>query len=152
MEDCHTSHHVPCFVGGGFVLFILANIGIGFLPCAGWMRYSVSAFAIMGYAGIRYKKQIGKAVFVMLAFYNLHCLGYLMASSIYEKAMSIMMKSIDFLQDSYLQKVNQCMAVGVFCLTFSYSALLATMMLILYRLINAGVAGMEVQGGFDARA
>ena len=30
-------------------------------------------------------------------FYNLHCLGYLMASSIYEKAMSIMMKSIDFL-------------------------------------------------------
>lgn len=118
------------------VLFILANIGIGFLPWARWVRYGVSALAIMGYAGIRYKKQIGKAVFVMLAFYNLHCLGYLMASSIYEKAMSIMMKSIDFLQDSYLQKVNQCMAVGVFCLTFSYSVLLATMTLILYRLMK----------------
>ncbi len=86
-------------------LFILANIGIGFLPCTAWVRYGVSAFAIMGYAGICYKKQIGKAVFVMLAFYNIHCLGYLMASSIYEKVMSVMMKSIDFLQDSYLQEV-----------------------------------------------
>ena len=47
------------------VLFILANIGIGFLPCAAWVRYGVSAFVIMGYAGICYKKQIGKAVFVM---------------------------------------------------------------------------------------
>ena len=118
------------------VLFILANIGIGFLPCTAWVRYGVSAFAIMGYTGICYKKQIGKAVFVMLAFYNLHCLGYLMASSIYEKVMSVMMKSIDFLQDSYLQEVNQCMAVGVFCLTFSYSVLLATMTLILYRLMK----------------
>ena len=122
--------------GVAAVLFILANIGIGFLPCTAWVRYGVSALAIMGYGGIRYKKQIGKAVFVMLAFYNLHCLGYLMASSIYEKVMSVMMKSIDFLQDSYLQKVNQCMAVGVFCLTFSYSVLLATMTLILYRLMK----------------
>ena len=100
------------------------------------MRYGVSTFAIMGYAGIRYKKQIGKAVFVLLAFYNLHCLGYLIASSIYEKAMSIMMKSIDFLQDSFLQKMNQCMAVGVFCLTFSYSVLLAIMTFILYRMMK----------------
>ncbi|MEY8327456.1 GHKL domain-containing protein [Lachnospiraceae bacterium 54-11] len=118
------------------VLFILANIGIGFLPCAGWVRYGVSAFAIMGYAGICYKKQIEKAVFVMLAFYNLHCLGYSMASSIYEKVMSAMMKSIDFMRDSYLQEVNQCMAVGMFCLTFSYSVLFVAMTLILYRLMK----------------
>ena len=45
------------------LLFILANIGIGFLPCAAWVRYGVSALAIMGYGGIRYKRQIGKAVF-----------------------------------------------------------------------------------------
>ena len=118
------------------VLFILANIGIGFLPCAAWVRYGVSAFAIMGFTGICYKKQIGKAVFVMLAFYNIHCLGYLMASSIYEKVMSVKMKSIDFLQDSYLQEVNQCMAVGMFCLTFSYSVLFVAMTLILYRLMK----------------
>ena len=118
------------------VMFILANIGIGFLPCAGWVRYGVSAFAIMGYAGICYKKQIEKAVFVMLAFYNLHCLGCSMASSIYEKVMSAMMKSIDFLRDSYLQEVNQCMAVGMFCLTFSYSVLFVAMTLILYRLMK----------------
>lgn len=118
------------------VLFILANIGIGFLPCTAWVRYGVSAFAIMGYAGICYKKQIGKAVFVMLAFYNLHCLCYLMASSIYEKVMSVMMKSIDFLQDSYLQEVNCCMAVGMICLTFSYFVLFVAMTLILYRLMK----------------
>ena len=118
------------------VLFILANIGTGFLPCTAWVRYGVSALAIMGYGGIRYKKQIGKAVFVMLAFYNLHCLSYLMASSIYEKVMSVMMKSIDFLRDSYLQEVNQCMAAGMFCLTFSYSVLFVAMTLILYRLMK----------------
>ncbi len=118
------------------VLFILDNIGIGFLPCAGWVRYGVSAFVIMVYAGICYKKQIGKAIFVILAFYNLHCLGYLMASSIYEKVMSAMMKSIDFLRDSYLQEVNQCMTVGMFCLTFSYSVLFVAMTLILYRLMK----------------
>ena len=87
------------------VLFILANIGIGFLPCAAWVRYGVSAFAIMGFTGICYKKQIGKAVFVMLAFYNLHCLGYLMASSIYRKIVDEMLKSLDMMQDSYLQEM-----------------------------------------------
>ena len=96
------------------VLFILANIGIGSLPCARWVRYGVYAFAIMGYARICYKKQIGKAVFVMFAFYNLHCLGYLMASSIYEKAMCIMMKSIDFLQISGMAGKFPCLIWGLY--------------------------------------
>ncbi|GFH94407.1 hypothetical protein IMSAGC003_00939 [Lachnospiraceae bacterium] len=90
----------------------------------------------MGYAGIRYKKQIRKAVFVMLAFYNLHCLGYLMASSIYRKIVDEMLKSLDMMQDSYLQEMYRCMAVGMFCLVFSFSILLVTMMLILYRLMR----------------
>ena len=118
------------------VLFILANIGIGFLPCAGWVRYGISAFVIMGYAGICYKKQIGKAVFVMLAFYNLHCLGYLMASSIYRKIVDEMLKSLDMMQDSYLQEMYRCMAIGMFCLVFSYSALLVAMTIILCRSIK----------------
>jgi len=118
------------------VLFILVNIGIGFLPCTAWVRYGVSALAIMGYAGICYKKQIGKAVFVMLAFYNLHCLSYLMASSIYEKIINVMMKSLDMMQGSYQQEMNRCIAVGLFCLVFSYSVLLAAMTLILRRIIK----------------
>ena len=117
-------------------LFILANIGIGFLPCAGWVRYGVSAFVIMVYAGICYKKQIGKAVFVMLAFYNLHCLSFLIANSIYMKIMSVMMKRIDFLQNSYQQEVDCCMAVGMFCLIFAYSVLFVAMALILYRFMK----------------
>ena len=118
------------------VLFILANIGIGFLPCAAWVRYGVSAFAIMGFTGICYKKQIGKAVFVMLAFYNLHCLGYLMASSIYRKIVDEMLKSLDMMQDSYLQEMYHCMTVGMFCLVFAYSVLFVAMVLILYRLMK----------------
>ena len=118
------------------LLFILANIGIGFLPCTVWVRYGVSAFAIMGYAGICYKKQIGKAVFVMLAFYNLHCLSFLIANSIYMKIMSVMMKRIDFLQNSYQQEVDCCMAVGMFCLIFAYSVLFVAMALILYRFMK----------------
>ena len=118
------------------VLFILANIGIGFLPCAGWVRYGVSAFAIMGDVGIRYKKQIGKAVFVMLAFYNLHCLSFLIANSIYMKIMSVMMKSIDFLQYCYQQEVNRCMAVGMSCLVIFYFVLFFAMTLILYRVMK----------------
>ena len=151
MEDCRTSHHVPCFVGGGFqgekikkgwhcgsavYPCQFANIGIGFLPCAGWVRYGVSAFVIMGYAGICYKKQIRKAVFVMLAFYNIHCLGYLMASSIYRKIVDEMLKSLDMMQDSYLQEMYHCMAVGMLCLVFSYSALLMAMTIILCRSIK----------------
>ncbi len=118
------------------VLFILANIGIGFLSCAGWVRYCVSALAVMGYAGICYKKQIGKAVFVMLAFYNLHCLSFLIANSIYMKIMSVMMKRIDFLQNSYQQEVDCCMAVGMLCLIFAYSVLFVAMALILYRFMK----------------
>ena len=117
-------------------LFILANIGIGFLPCAGWVRYGVSAFVIMVYAGTCYKKQIGKAIFVILAFYNLHCLSFLIANSIYMKIMSVMMKRIDFLQNSYQQEVDCCMAVGMFCLIFAYSVLFVAMALILYRFMK----------------
>ncbi len=107
------------------LLFILANIGIGFLPCTDWVRYGVSALAILGYAGIRYKKQIGKAVFAMLTFYNFHSLSYLMASSIYEKIINVMMKSLDMMKDNYLQEMYHCMTVGMFCLVFTYSVLLS---------------------------
>lgn len=118
------------------VLFILVNVGIGFLPCTAWVRYAVSAFAVLGYGGIRYKKQIGKAVFVMLAFYNLHCLSFLIANSIYQKIINVMMKNLDIMQDSYQQEINRCMVVGMSCLVFTYSVLFVAMMLILYRFMK----------------
>ena len=124
-------------IGGiAAVLFILANIGIGFLPCTAWIRYGVSALAIMGYGGIRYKKQIGKAVFVILAFYNLHCLSFLIANSIYMKITGVMMKSIDFSLNSYQQEMYCYMVVGMSCLVFAYSVLFVAMALILYRLMK----------------
>ncbi len=118
------------------LLFILANIGIGFLPCTAWVRYGVSAFVIMGYAGICYKKQIGKAVFVMLAFYNLHCLSFLIANSIYMKITGVMMKSLDAMQESYMQQVYQCLSVGMAVSVFFYTALYVAMAVIFHSLIK----------------
>jgi signal transduction histidine kinase len=118
------------------VLFILVNVGIGLLPCAAWLRYVVSAFAVLGYAGICHKKQIGKAVFVMLAFYNLHCLSYLMASSIYEKIINVMMRSLNIMEDNYQQEMNHYTAVGIFWLVFCYSVLLMAMSIILRKIIK----------------
>ena len=112
------------------VLFILANIGIGFLPCTDCVRYGGSAFAIMGYAGICYKKQIGKAVFVMLAFYNLHCLSFLIANSIYMKITGVMMKSLDAMQESYLQQVYQCQSIGMAVFVSFYTVLFVAMTVI----------------------
>lgn len=122
--------------GVAAVLFILANIGIGFLPCTDWVRYGVSAFAIMGYGGIRYKKQIGKAVFVMLAFYNLHCLSFLISNSIYMRLTDVMMKSLDAMQESYMQQVYQCLSVGMAVSVFFYTALYVAMAVIFHRLIK----------------
>ena len=105
------------------VLFILVNAGIGLLPCAFWVRYVVLVLGISGYAGICYKKQIGKAVFVMLAFYNLHNLSFLIANSIYMKITSVMMKSLDALQESYQQQVYHCTTVGLTASVLFYTAL-----------------------------
>ena len=118
------------------LLFILANIGIGFLPCTAWVRYGVSALAIMGYGGIRYKRQIGKAVFVILAFYNLHCLSFLIANSIYMKITGVMMKSLDAMQESYMQQVYQCLSVGMAVSVLFYTALYVAMAVIFHSLIK----------------
>ena len=125
-------------------LFVLVNAGIGFLPCAAWVRYAVSAIAVLGYGGIRHRKQIGKAIFVILAFYNLHCLSYLMASSIYEKIINVMMKSLDIMRDNYRQEMNYYTVVGIFWLVFFYSVLLMAMSIILCRIIK-GVVEMAWQ-------
>ena len=79
-------------------LFLFINVGIWLLPCASWVRYAVSAAIATGYSGIFHKKQIGKAFFTMLAFYNFHCLSFLIANSIYMKMTNVWMKSVDGLQ------------------------------------------------------
>ena len=119
------------------VLFILANIGIGLLPCVAWVRYVVSAFAVMGYVWINYKKQIGKAAFVMLAFYNLYCLSFLIANSVYMKVTNITMKNLDvFAQDGYWQQVYHCLSVGMAASVFFYTVLFVAMTVIFHRLIK----------------
>ena len=82
------------------------------------------------------KKQIGKAVFVMLAFYNLHCLSFLIANSIYMKITGVMMKSLDAMQESYMQQVYQCLSVGMAVSVLFYTALYVAMAVIFHSLIK----------------
>lgn len=117
-------------------LYMTANIGLGFFLSAAWLRHGVMAAAVMGYAGIYHRKQMGKAFFAVLAFYNLHSLSYLAAGSIYEKVIDVMLKRLDIMQDTYLQDMNRCMAVGMICLVCSYSVLFAVMGAILRRIIK----------------
>ena len=118
------------------VLFILVNVGMGLLLCASWVRYAVSAFAVLGYGGVCYKKQIGKAIFAILAFYNLHCLSYLIASSIYMKITSVLMGNLDAMQESYQQQVYYCITVGMLFSVIFYTGLFTVMTVVLYRLIK----------------
>ena len=125
-------------------LFILANIGLGLLPCASWVRYAVLAFAATGYSWMNYKKQIGKAIFVIMAFYNFHSLSFLIANSIYMEITSTMMKELDVLQEDYMQQMYHGMSVGLTAAIFFYTVLFVAMTIILYRLIR-GEAEMEWQ-------
>lgn len=118
------------------VLFILVNMMLGLLPFDSGVRYVVVAFAVMGYGWMKYKKQIGKAVFAMLAFYNLHSLSFLIANSIYMEVTNMMMKELDVLQESYMQQVYHCMSVGLIASFFLYTALFVAMTAILHRLIK----------------
>ena len=118
------------------IMFILANAGIGFLPCASWVRYAVSAAVIIGYGALCCKKQISKVVFAVPAFYNLHCLSYLIANSIHVETVRRFVKEIDTSQDGYAQRMYYGATVGMFLLVLFYSALLTAMVLLICRLVK----------------
>ena len=82
--------------------------------------YAVLALAILGYGAVNYKEQIGKTVFVMLAFYNLHCLSFLIANSIYMKAANMMMKDLDALSGNYQQQMYHSVSIGMALSVFLY--------------------------------
>lgn len=126
------------------VLFILVNIGLELLLSASWVRYAVLAFVVMGYGWVNYKRQIGKVVFVMLAFYNLHSLSFLTSNSIYMEVTNMMIKELDVLQESYMQQMNHCMSAGLTVSVFFYTVLFVAMTAILHRVIK-GTAVMEWQ-------
>ncbi|MDE7427926.1 MAG: ATP-binding protein, partial [Lachnospiraceae bacterium] len=125
-------------------MFILVNMGLGFLSFGSWVRYAVLAFGVMGYGWMNYIRQIGKADIGMLGLYNLHSLSFLIANSIYMEVTNMMMKELDVLQESYMQQVYRCMSVGLTATIFFYTALFAAMTAILQRLIK-GETVMEWQ-------
>lgn len=127
-------------------LFILANIGFGLLSCAAWVRYGVLALAVMGYGAVFYKKRLWKMIYAMLAFFNLHCLSFLTANSIYMKITSVMMKNLDAMQEGYQQQVYYCITVGMLFSVVFYTALFAGMTVILCRIVK----GTDIMAWQDA--
>ncbi len=109
------------------ILFSLANIGMGFWLSGLWSRYAISALLVLGYCMVCHRKQIGKAAFVLLAFYNFHCLSYLIANSVYAETIERMMRGIPVLQHDYEQQMYYSIAVGMFFMVLSYSVLFVFM-------------------------
>lgn len=117
-------------------LFVFANVGFGILPCAAWVRYGVLALAIISYVRIFDQRQTGKAVFAILAVYNLHCLSYLVANSIYVEWVKRLVLGIDFLQKDSERQMYDRAALGMLLLVVCYSVLFVVMVLIVRRLLK----------------
>ena len=76
----------------------------------------------------------------MLAFYNLHCLSFLIANSIYMNAANMMMKDLDALSGNYQQQMYHSVSIGMALSVFLYTALFVAMVVILRKLIKgAGI-------------
>ena len=69
-------------------IFAAANVRLCLCPgVPGWVRYAVSAAAVLGYCRIRYKGCLEKAVFTLLLLYNFHGMSFLVSSSLYQSLM-----------------------------------------------------------------
>ena len=125
-------------------LFVFANIGMGFLLSGLWSRYVISAFLVLGYCMARNRKWVGKAVFVLLAFYNFHCLSYLIANSVYVETIKRMMQGLDIWQQDYEQQMYGCITVGMLLLVLFYTVLFVFMGVV-YRLLIKEITMMAWQ-------
>lgn len=84
-------------------------------------RYFLSAVIVLGYCGLKYKKYLEKAVFVLLLFYNFHALCYLLANSIYMYVVDIMLDDLDVLSEKYLDQMYQIMTICQGLLLLAYT-------------------------------
>lgn len=123
------------------VLFILVNIGIGFLPCVVWVRYTVAAVIVAVYC-IVCKREIRKAVFTAFICYNFHNLSYMIANSIYVKSVDFLLDNLGTLQENYQQQVYRCLSAGTLLFHFLYALIFAVMVMVFYR-ITKGCAIMD---------
>lgn len=127
-------------------LFILLNTGIGLAPCASWVRYVISAFIVFCYCMACYRRYYRTSVFIMLAFYNLHCVSSLTANSIYIKTTNVMLKSLDVFNDSYCKQMYYFLTVGMCVSLLCYIVLFMSMAVIFRRLVK----GMAIMAWYDA--
>lgn len=72
----------------------------------------MSAVIVLGYCFAN-TKTFGKAVFILLLFYNFHALSYLIADSIYQCTVESIFRGLDVLSEEYIFRVYLGMAIGM---------------------------------------
>lgn len=128
---------------------------------ASWIRYPLSAAFVLAYVFVRYQGHLGKVVFVLLLFYNLHCLSFLVSNSIYQYGVDEYFSRLDAASDGYLQWIYWGTAVGQVLLVLLYGLLLWGLVGILKKVVEQPwemgwqdvvfLSSLNVAGGMLAR-
>lgn len=98
-----------------------ANIVTGVLSCSFWIRYVISAAILLGYCLLCRRKQTGKAVFLLTAFYSFHSLSSLISIGIYTKAMNVWQKDLDVTGGETIEQLYFYFASGLVLMLLTYT-------------------------------
>lgn len=98
-----------------------ANITAGLLSCSFWMRYVVSAAILLGYCLLYRRRQMGRAVFLLTAFYSFHFLSSLISISVYTKGMNIWQKDLEAAGNGTPGQMYSYFASGLVLMLLTYT-------------------------------
>lgn len=110
---------LPLTAGILLLIVTVASIFIEDIPAG--TRYILSAGIILGYSFLHHKQQCGKTIFILLLFYNLHCLSYLVASSVYQSISDWLIRGLNLNQADYMEQLYQRLVFGQIVLLLVYS-------------------------------
>lgn len=120
----------------GILLFIVtvASIFIEDIPAG--TRYILSAGIILGYSFLHHRKRCGKTIFILLLFYNLHCLSFLVASSVYQSISDWLIRGLNLNQADYVERLYQRLIVGQIVLLLVYSICFVVAVIMMCRIMK----------------
>ncbi len=104
-KEKKTAVHVGIFAAVNVVLYLCPAVPT-------WVRYAGPAALVLGYSRIKYGRHLEKAVFVLLLFYNFHCMSFLISNSIYQYLMDDMLSRLDVQSADYMLLMYKSLAIG----------------------------------------
>lgn len=99
-------------------------------------RYIFSAGIILGYSFLRYGKRVEKTVFILSLFYNLHCLSFLIASSVYQSISDALIRGLNLDQADYMEMLYRRLMFGQVVLLLIYTICFVLSVSILCRVMK----------------